>query len=138
MLNKVTVQLFTDLTTLWHAGGLEHVSNRRRPMWSGFMQATCTGEHPPMSVVRMLPILDLSPSDMNCVYSTLLFVQKQAKQLGLMKPCITFDQPLFIKAVDIVRHNQLCMTVRLGAFHTLVIRSDHFVSQPRHQLGRSF
>jgi hypothetical protein len=34
--------------------------------------------------------------------------------------CITFDQPLFIKAVDIVRASGLKVVVRLGGFHTLM------------------
>src|SRR5664279_1437680 len=55
---------------------------------------------------------------MTCVYSTLIFVKNQADLLGMPQPCITFDQPLYIKAVDIVRHQNLNIVVRLGGFHT--------------------
>ena len=58
--------------------------------------SVCEGDHAPTSVVGLLHIVDLSPSDMTCIYSTLLFVEKQAKYLGIEQPCITFDQPLFI------------------------------------------
>jgi hypothetical protein len=116
----VRLPAFSNLTTLWQAGGLVCVNERQRPMWSGFMQAVCEGEHAPTSVVRMLPIIDLSPSDMTCIYTTLLFVKKQAEYLGIPQPSITFDQPLYIKAVDIVRHHDLNIVVRLGGFHTIM------------------
>lgn len=109
-----------SLTMLWHVGGLNSVSSGPRPMWSGYMQSVCQGDHPPTSVVRMLPILDINPSDMSCIYSTLTFVCKQAELLNVKTPSITFDQPLFIKAVDIVAQEQLDMVVRLGGFHTLM------------------
>jgi len=89
-------------------------------MWSGYMQNVCEGDHAAVNTVHMLPIIDLSPSDMSCIYSTLLFVSEQAKFLGLTTPCITFDQPLYIKAVDIVAADKLNIVVRLGGFHTLM------------------
>lgn len=52
--------------------------------------------------VLMLPIIDLSPTDMSCIYSTLRFVESQAKDLGVETPVITFDQPLWIKATEII------------------------------------
>jgi hypothetical protein len=36
------------------------------------------------------------------------------------QPCITFDQPLYIKAVDIVCHHNLNIVVWLGGFHTIM------------------
>ena len=38
-----------------------------------------------------------------------------------MTPCVTFNQPLYIKAVDIVNSATLNVIVRLGGFHTLMI-----------------
>lgn len=84
------------------------------------MQTACVGEHLPAARIRMLPIIDLSPTDESCIFSTLLFVEKQAAQLQVKVPCITFDQALFIKAVDIVRACGLKVVVRLGGFHTLM------------------
>ena len=68
----------------------------------------------------MLPILDLNPSNMSCVYSTLNFVCQQAKLLNIETTCITFDQPLYIKAVDIVMNEKLNVIARLGGFHCIM------------------
>ena len=55
----------------------------------------------------MLPFIDLSPSDKSFIYSTLLHI-------------MTFDQPLWIKSVEIVKANGLKIVTRLGGFHTLM------------------
>ena len=51
----------------------------------------------------MLPIINLNPSDDNFIYSTLLFIQNQAKILNIETPA---------KNMNIV--------VRLGGFHMLM------------------
>ena len=51
------------------------------PNWSGYMSDISTGEHPRISTTSLLPIIDLNPTDMTCIYSTLKFVQSQAKNL---------------------------------------------------------
>ena len=53
--------------------------------------------------IGFLLIMDLDPTDENCIYSTLLFVIDQAKLLNVETPSITFDQPLRLKATGIVR-----------------------------------
>ena len=63
-------------------------------------------------VVLMLPILDLNPSDMTCVKSVLSFVSKQVSLLHLPSACITFDQPLYSKAIDIDLADGLNIVVR--------------------------
>ena len=82
------------------------------------MTTVCEGEYPPPASIRLLPILDLNPSDVTCIYSTLLFLRKQADYLNIPTACVTFDQPLYIKAVDIVRNDNLDIVIRLGGFHT--------------------
>ena len=61
------------------------------------------GEFPGKAVVHMLPITDLNPSNMTCIYSTLCFILNQANSLNIKTPVVTFDQPLWIKAVEIVQ-----------------------------------
>ena len=51
-----------------------------RPGWSGTMQAICKGEHPGKSSVHFLPMIDLDPTNMSCVYSTLLFVVEENRK----------------------------------------------------------
>ena len=71
--------------------------------WSGFMQAMFSLESSfDKSSVVMLPLIDLNPSDPTCIYSTLLFVSQQAERQGIITPCVTFDQPLWLKASAII------------------------------------
>ena len=49
-----------------------------------------------------------------------MFVQRQAEQLNIVTPLVTFDQPLYIKAVAIVKSATLNVIVRFGGFHTLM------------------
>ena len=84
------------------------------------MSSVCVGQHSATAEINFLPIVDMNPNDETCIYSTLLFVQKEALRLGIEVPCITFDQPLFIKAVDICNASKLDIVVRLGGFHLLM------------------
>ena len=74
----------------------------------------------PVSDIRMLPIVDLNPNDMSCVLSVLKFVEKQAARLNMETACVTFDQPLYIKAVEIAHAADLNVVCRLGGFHLLM------------------
>ena len=76
--------------------------------------------HAPVAELTFLPVIDLKPTDESCVLSTLLFVQEQAKRCHSSQALITFDQPLYVKAVDITRANNLVVICRLGGFHTLM------------------
>ena len=46
----------------------------------------------------LLPIIDLQPTDLTCIYSTLILIQRQADQMNIETPLVTFDQPLSYKA----------------------------------------
>ena len=74
----------------------------------------------PRSEVFFLPIIDLNPSDETCIYSTLIYVESQAKKLNIPTPCITFDQPLWLKAVEIITAKSMNIVCRLGGFHTMM------------------
>jgi len=89
------------LNVLWQSAELLMPYTLPRPSWCGYMQTVCQGEHLGVSGVEMLSVIDLSPSDDDCIYSTLSFVIQQAKMYGVITPCLTFDQPLYIKALDI-------------------------------------
>ena len=66
------------------------------------MQDISTGNHQPKSKTVMLPIIDLNPNDETCVHSVLLFAIEQSKKLNVKEPSITFDQPLWFKALEII------------------------------------
>ena len=57
-----------------------------RPGWSGMMQMIHKGSHPGKAAVIFLPLIDLPPSDSTCIYSTMMFVSKQA-QFYNFTPC---------------------------------------------------
>ena len=104
---------------LWHMSRL--FRREATPNWSGFMQDTVKEKKPvSKSTVTFLPIIDLNPNDEHCIYSTLLFVMEEAKRLRIAVPCVTFDQPLWLKACGIVEESGLGIVVRLGGFHTLM------------------
>lgn len=112
-----------ELNLLWHYAGLKHgpLSVNPRANWNGFMDQVTSGrKHPGKTTINMLPIIDLKPSDVTCVYSTLLHVIKEAQKLQINTPCITMDQPLWIKAVEIAFAQNLRIVARLGGFHTLM------------------
>ena len=71
--------------------------NYTRPGWSGFMQVYRKGALPRKSEVTLLPIINLNPNYYSCIDSTLLFVIGQSKKANSGSPCITFDQPLWLK-----------------------------------------
>ena len=123
----------TNLNLLWHVAWFFSEPKCPRPNWSGFMQSVCTGDHNPAAVIQMLPLIDLNPSDQSCIYSTLLFVQRQAKNLNIVNPCITFDQPLWLKAVAIIQAQKLNIVCRLGGFHMLM----SFLGSIGHVMGGS-
>ena len=92
-----------------------------RPLWNGMMQLVYQGRHQGKSSVMFLPMIDMNPSDVTCVSSTLHFVSEHAKQHSIANP-VTFDQPLWLKAFNIIQteppnSDLRKITVRLGTFH---------------------
>ena len=51
---------------------------------------------------------------------TLLYIQSQAEHLNIPTPCITFDQPLWLKAIEIIKAKSLNIVCRFGGFHTMM------------------
>ena len=85
------------------------------------MQSVHKGEHPGKSSLTFLPMIDMDPGDMSCIYSMLLFVSDEAMAHNIT-PVVTFDQPLWWKAVTIISCERddsdlRSIVLRLGAFH---------------------
>ncbi|KAG1650221.1 hypothetical protein GQR58_028237 [Nymphon striatum] len=114
--HEFTIESNIDL--LWQTSYFFKQQNR--PSWSGFMQTFRSGDYPGQSKINLLPIINLNPSDMTCSYSTLLFVIDQCKKNNSGPACITFDQPLWIKATEIASKKSLAILCRLGGFHMLM------------------
>ena len=66
------------------------------------MQMLYCGEHPEKSSIVFLSMIDLDPNNPSCIFYMLNFVCCQAKKYDLVK-FITFDNPLFWKAITIIQ-----------------------------------
>ena len=80
--------LKVQFTLLWHYSWFFGVSNSN---WSGFMQnitQECSTQR--KDQISFLHNIDLNPSDENCLYSTLLYICKQASKLRVEVPSVTF------------------------------------------------
>ena len=80
------------------------------------------GEYPGKSDIVFLPMIDLNLSDLTCIYSTINFVPRHSRKYDVV-PILTFDQPLWWKAVSTVNDEPpesdlKKVVLRLGAFHT--------------------
>ena len=71
------------------------------------ISAACT--HPEKGTMTMLALIDLNPNDLICFYSTLLHVIDLAFKMNIATPSITFDQPLWVKAIEIVHTKRKVM-----------------------------
>ena len=102
---------------IWQMG---YFFKKEQPQWSGFMQRNLSGNHPGKANFCFLPIINLNSSDESCIFSTLVFIENQAKILNIPTACVTFDQPLYIKAFEIVEAKKMNIMLRLGGFQMLM------------------
>ena len=105
---------------LWHSTQKVYTGNKLRSSWTGFIQEVSVEAHLPPANITMLPITDLKSSDESCVYSMLSYVKHQATLINIPTACITFDQPLWWKAVKIIDAKSMDIVCRLGGFHTMM------------------
>jgi len=64
------------------------------------------GSVPQVADIRILPVIDQNPNDLNCIYSTL--------------PNLEYLHPLWLKAGNIVHSENLNIVCHLGRFHTMM------------------
>ena len=108
----------TSLDMLWHT--MYFFGKNQRSNWFGFMTTVTNENHPGKATISFLPILDMDPSDLTCIYSVLVFILKQAEQIQVKTPVVTFDQPLWLKAMEIVKAKSLPIVLILGGFHLMM------------------
>ena len=87
---------------LWMCGAWLH--DKAQPGWSGFMDATSSVLSLPYetSAVLPLPFVNLDPGNLSIIYTSLLFAVEHCKKDNHPFCIVTFDQPLYAKAMDIV------------------------------------
>ena len=95
------------------------------PNWPGMMHTIHSGnEHPGQSSIVYLPMIDMYSGDATCILSTLEYLCNLAMKYKL-SPIITFDQPLYWKAAEIINDapessNLKGIVLLLGCFHTFM------------------
>lgn len=93
----------------------------RCPSWSGFNQTVCQREFG-VSRIDILPFINHDPNQPVTIYSALSFVQQLSVRYKLGAVSVTFDQPLYIKASEIVESSPdlTSIFIRLGGFHLMM------------------
>ena len=92
------------------------------PSWGGFNQTVVSQGFFDTSRIEILPFLNHDPNQLDTLYSALAYAQSLTEKYHLGISPVTFDQPLYIKAAEIVQSsNDLNnIFVRLGGFHLVM------------------
>ena len=90
--------------------------------WHGFMHTLSENMSYEKTYVRYLPFIDMPPTNLNCINTVLHLAKQQTQELNQKTTFVTFDQPLFVKAMDIVKSSSALndVVIRLGGFHLLM------------------
>ncbi|KYN50496.1 hypothetical protein ALC57_00134 [Trachymyrmex cornetzi] len=91
--------------------------------WNGFIIEATNDKNYSQSFVSYLPFVNAPPTNYDTTYTVLVFASEKCKQLNQHTCFVTFDQPLYIKAKDIIsseNSNLSNVIVRLGGFHLLM------------------
>ena len=121
---KLKEHSFVDNTkllgTLWQSAW---ILKPNQPQWNGFMQSVLDGSYPGKSTVHIMPMIDEKSSDFSCIYTTMMFIAQESRKYG-KQPLLTFDQPLYWKAIEIQKHEKDSIVndivLILGSFHILM------------------
>ena len=111
-----------DVDILWE---LSSTFKQAVPSWQGMMHTIHQDKkHPGKSSILYLPMIDMYPGDKTCILSTLEFILKLSIKEN-KTPIITFDQPLYWKASEIIfdspeSDNLRRIVLMLGSFHTFM------------------
>ena len=109
---------------LWLCGNA--LAEKRRCGWSGFMERATVGDKSyQISRVIPMPFVNLDPTDVRAIYTAVMVAVDQCRARGQKTCFVTFDQPLYWKAVDMVASSGPAgelssVIVRLGGFHMLM------------------
>ena len=108
------------LNNLWAFGYVLHTVSCSS--WSGFMKVVMTNGCYERSRIVTLSFINLDPSNLSTIYTTLNFAQTQCEKYGLRVFPVTFDQSLYIKSTEIVASTQCLdkVIMHLGGFHLLM------------------
>ena len=109
-----------SLDIKWKIATLFSKPERPCPNWNGYMQLMTEDNHSQEAIFTFHLIINMNPSNYTCIYTTLCYIEDQCQKLDIQTPSVTFDQPLWLKATEIVIEKSMNMVVHLGGFHTLM------------------
>ncbi|KYM96907.1 hypothetical protein ALC62_12417 [Cyphomyrmex costatus] len=95
------------------------------PGWNGFMEQVTSDLPYVTSKIICLPFVNAPPSEYHTIYTSLVEAKNRCQRSKQVSCFVTFDQPLYWKACDIVAAaDSTCdlenVIVRLGGFHLLM------------------
>lgn len=120
----LTEKNFNRIDFLWLYGKWRNLASL--PGWNGYLeQLTKNNTNFSTSQVMFLAFIDNPASNVDTIYTTLRCAVNIAKSHGQKTCVITFDQPLYSKAREMVAasdaNSELCnVVVKLGGFHMLM------------------
>ncbi|XP_043279745.1 uncharacterized protein [Venturia canescens] len=106
-------------TYLW----AKHCDIENVPSWRGFMEVLTADSTYNVSKVVCLPFINHPPSNMSTINTALRTALADARRVNQKTCFVTFDQPLYHKAREIVAASEGELddvVVRLGGFHLLM------------------
>lgn len=117
-INMDIISRHSDL--LWLAA--KHLHEFKYQGWNSFMEELFTGEKYVTSRIIPLPFIDGNPCNYDTIYTVLHDANLKCINHGQRHIFVTFDQPLYAKAREIMaRSPQLDnVIVRIGGFHMLM------------------
>lgn len=80
-----------NLDMLWHIGWFLQNKSDVRPNWAGFNSSVLCRKPVVASHIQLQPILDCNPNEPASVYSTLLYVIREAQKLNIDTPVILIN-----------------------------------------------
>lgn len=118
-INNEIIPSTTDI--VWLYGKWSKIENI--PGWNGFMEQVTSNREYKRFKIKCLPFINALPTQYDTVFTSLLVAADKCRQLNQNNCFVTYDQPLYLKARDIIAtgHPELNnVTVRLGGFHLLM------------------
>lgn len=110
--------LLTPGDTLWAAGWVIKAQDPEFPHsnWNGWMKSIHADDVKQSTQIDFLPVIEGDPNDHNTIFTTL----KECMWLSADRiTIVTFDLPIWLKAVAIIKQANLPVIARLGGFHLL-------------------
>ena len=101
---------------------MKYMDVQNIPGWNGFMSTITSSLHYQTSKVKYLPFVNLPASSYDAINTVLQFASQKSRAMNQEMCFVTFDQPLYAKALDILHTTTdlTNITVRLGGFHLLM------------------